>query len=195
MRDICHIFAVCIAKASLVSGGSHGPAKRRSDQAAVSSGVKQRSCLRLRYSGSGLVTWRAGLCVRCRYDLRATPDCCPEFGKPVAKAWSWLQNHVPQDAVLNKWGFKIASGLRITPVTAHDPDVMSAINLCNARCAEAPYAALALVFGSMPVQWLRRRLRKLKAFDRRTCAPGYDLRATPDRCPEYGMPVPRKATA
>ena len=51
-----------------------------------------------------------------------------------------------------------------------------------------PHWSVALVFGVPPARWLRaarkRRRRRLNAGRCRRC--GYDLRATPDRCPECG---------
>jgi hypothetical protein len=52
-----------------------------------------------------------------------------------------------------------------------------------------PYWALAVVSMIQPARWLvsRRRSRRWQAQDRcRVC--GYDLRATPERCPECGTP-------
>jgi len=38
---------------------------------------------------------RAGLCVRCGYDLRATPQCCPECGTAVPALASSISTHPP----------------------------------------------------------------------------------------------------
>lgn len=60
-------------------------------------------------------------------------------------------------------------------------------------------AASAIMFGLLPGFWVKRFIK-----DRHeracgltgTCATcGYDLRASKDRCPECGMPIPLKATA
>lgn len=51
---------------------------------------------------------------------------------------------------------------------------------------------LLVLTGFLPVMWLRRRARERRRFQRRLCATcGYDLRGSPDRCPECGsIPVP-----
>jgi hypothetical protein len=61
----------------------------------------------------------------------------------------------------------------------------------------APWWAIAVVAAVLPTLWLKRRRdqRRLSLAGRcRNC--GYDLRATPDRCPECGMNVePQMNTA
>jgi hypothetical protein len=52
-----------------------------------------------------------------------------------------------------------------------------------------PYWFLFLLTAALPVaRWMLIRMRRLKV----GCCPvcGYDLRATPDRCPECGVPSP-----
>ena len=58
---------------------------------------------------------------------------------------------------------------------------------------ECPYpVALALTL-VLPAIWIRQFLKHRKASRSGRCSEcGYDLRATPDRCPECGTPVARK---
>lgn len=57
--------------------------------------------------------------------------------------------------------------------------------------AVVPYWAVSLILATLPLLWVTARLRTLLSARRRysglcpVC--GYDLRATPDRCPECGM--------
>ena len=55
-----------------------------------------------------------------------------------------------------------------------------------------PFWFLTMVLGAMPAQRLRRYFRQAKFPHGRCPGCGYDLRATPDRCPECGN-VPKKS--
>jgi hypothetical protein len=63
---------------------------------------------------------------------------------------------------------------------------------------QIPQWLLVLITGLMPVMWLRIRLKRRTESQRRSsnlcrsCA--YDLRASPERCPECGTVTPAKAT-
>src|SRR5204862_6682225 len=50
----------------------------------------------------------------------------------------------------------------------------------------APHWSFALLFGTLPAVWAVLRLRRRRFAAGRCSACGYDLRATPNRCPECG---------
>ena len=59
---------------------------------------------------------------------------------------------------------------------------------CRFTYVGVPMWAIVIVTAATPALWLRRRLRAIRPAGR--CAHcGYDLRATPDRCPECGSPA------
>ena len=66
----------------------------------------------------------------------------------------------------------------------------------NGRVVAAPLWSVALATGILPLFWLidARRRRRLRRLPDGVCANcGYDLRASGDRCPECGTPVPAPA--
>jgi hypothetical protein len=58
------------------------------------------------------------------------------------------------------------------------------------RFAAVPLWFLAVIFGASPTVWITRRRRQYPAGHCETC--GYDLRETPQRCPECGAISPAK---
>ena len=56
----------------------------------------------------------------------------------------------------------------------------------------APHWALALATIILPALWLIRLGRRWRIADQHCTSCGYDLRATPDRCPECGTVPKRK---
>jgi hypothetical protein len=87
----------------------------------------------------------------------------------------------------NLWfdfGLRRGGNNRVGPEVIHSDYV-------NVR---VPYWAMALVTGVPPGIWLVRDRRSRKRGRARLCpACGYDLRASPDRCPECGREVKREA--
>jgi hypothetical protein len=74
-------------------------------------------------------------------------------------------------------GFRFESDLRTNPQNTW-------VIIC------VPLWFLALVFASTPAMYLSRSLRRNREAGRECCRVcGYDLRATPERCPECGTPV------
>jgi hypothetical protein len=56
-----------------------------------------------------------------------------------------------------------------------------------ARCLALPWWFIGVVSAATPIIWLVRKVSSLRAMSPGACrACGYDLRATPDRCPECG---------
>jgi len=54
------------------------------------------------------------------------------------------------------------------------------------RGVEVSYGALVLILSLLPVSWVVRRIGNRKRLPNACAHCGYDLRATPDRCPECG---------
>jgi hypothetical protein len=92
----------------------------------------------------------------------------PEFGIPPEVGWWW-----------RGFGWTTLS---------------SGGGLAMHRFAYAPYWALVALFLALPLAWLAGVVRRRRRSRNRMCpACGYDLRATPDRCPECGA-VPQART-
>jgi hypothetical protein len=84
--------------------------------------------------------------------------------------WEWA----PDDAAGTVWGgfgFEFDSG-------GDSSNSIASLSL------EVPFWLPVVLFGLAPAVWLFRRLRRRPAGLCPRC--GYDLRATPDRCPECG---------
>ena len=59
-----------------------------------------------------------------------------------------------------------------------------------------PHWAIVIVAGALPLYWGVRRLRsRARRRQGRCVSCGYDLRASTDRCPECGTPIPSKLPA
>ena len=67
--------------------------------------------------------------------------------------------------------------------------------MLGAKIVIVPFWLLIVVFGVPPMLWIIKRMRR-NSEDRYRCHTcGYDLRATPDRCPECGTPAALPASA
>lgn len=86
----------------------------------------------------------------------------------------------PGDGILRRWGFR------------HDADPTPTAFAYSGvagyyREWDAPFWSLCLFFAISPTAWLLAARRRKKAIREGLCTKcGYDLRATPERCPECG---------
>ena len=69
----------------------------------------------------------------------------------------------------------------------HGSGTINIANQWSHHFVVIPMAPLIAAFGLVPAAWLLSRVRERRRERKGTCpACGYDLRATPDRCPECG---------
>lgn len=122
-----------------------------------------------------------------------------------AGGWSWGRRQIPpssgplaaeyqqHNSGFRFLGFGIFGGTKFTWPAQH-PGVAVPANRTDPRwwrdryfVVSFPHWFAVLVFGILPVRWYRQlRREQLKANRGRCAVCGYDLRATPDRCPECG---------
>jgi hypothetical protein len=99
--------------------------------------------------------------------------------------WRWLGIHAGE----GKWGALLPTDQAVEANSYTDGDV-------SASWLTLPCWLLAMAAGVLPVRrgiiWWRARRRRLSG---RCVKCGYDLRATPERCPECGAVVPQPASA
>jgi predicted RNA-binding Zn-ribbon protein involved in translation (DUF1610 family) len=145
-----------------------------------------------------------GLCVSCGYDPRGNvTDVCPECGR------SERDNKTVHDLAMTRRALNLLTALYLalfvvlgtalecritdTPAPAYtlrtivgDTDAYDRPIGWKVNVAGLSFGILPGVRGALWVRSLRRR-RRMRAGLCATC--GYDLRATPDRCPECGTPA------
>ncbi|MGA2442841.1 MAG: hypothetical protein ABSH08_17950 [Tepidisphaeraceae bacterium] len=81
------------------------------------------------------------------------------------------------------------SGLRIGDFQRRGDSGFGFVNREQGYQAITPFWLLFLVLSWLPLLWCRRRKRQSEGVHCLAC--GYDLRATPDRCPECGTIPPK----
>lgn len=117
----------------------------------------------------------------------------PRYGSDCA--WPWERWYEDQDYRLRRAGFRVVWGLRLTPVPSPNPEYLGTVDGFQAAAVAVPYWFVCLAMFIMPALTglrNRRKPRWRRGGACRSC--GYDLRATPDRCPECGN-IPATNTA
>jgi hypothetical protein len=80
---------------------------------------------------------------------------------------------------------------RIGPVVGADRYATGNSNVHFFYAYDMAYWILAVTFAILPAFWLWRRVRNRSKLPGLCSVCGYDLRATPDRCPECGTVSPK----
>ena len=74
--------------------------------------------------------------------------------------------------------------------------ILIALNAHHGQVIQAPNWFLMLLFLPLPAAWARKYWLASRKEQEGCCAVcGYDLRASKDRCPECGTPIPAKNQA
>jgi predicted Zn-ribbon and HTH transcriptional regulator len=123
---------------------------------------------------------------------------------PIGAGWGWdaVPAHVgyaeqyDQSRSWDPFGYQTESTSNNTGWT--EPDGQSRFGVTTARVIGVKQWSLAAITGAVAglhlAAYLRSRWRDRSVVAGRCSACGYDCRATPDRCPECGTPVAKRAT-
>jgi hypothetical protein len=102
--------------------------------------------------------------------------------------WPWDRWYSDSDYYVNRRGFAFVNGDRMTPVPPPaQSDLVGTLDAFPATAFALPYWLLLVLASLSPVIKFRQVQRYRCQKNRNQCQScGYDLRATPDRCPECG---------
>jgi hypothetical protein len=122
---------------------------------------------------------------------RADVEAVAGFWSSVLRAYPagvhWAEWGREQDVHYFEWGLMLAGSNGSYPFYRFDTRRGGRLLLERNRGFSLPYWMIAVILGATPASWLwgfRRVRRRIRAGLCPTC--GYDLRATPERCPECG---------
>jgi hypothetical protein len=102
----------------------------------------------------------------------------------------WVEQNIERDGGTVHVGFGFSRYQRQFPL---GPREGNAVSNQTAELVMLPDWFVALIFAILPAIWLYRWRRSRRRFAARLCQTcGYDLRATPDRCPECGTTAAKK---
>jgi len=110
-------------------------------------------------------------------------------------AWQWEKWYSNDDYIFRRWGFRVVRGDRLTPVPSPDPEIFGTCDFFPAAAVALPYWFVVPLAAVLPAIAVRRHLRSRHSPQAGHCQLcGYDLRATPWRCPECGtIPIGAKS--
>jgi hypothetical protein len=97
----------------------------------------------------------------------------------------WCTEYPLDEIGWERWGFAVAKGRQLSLGIGDDP--ATDVQYIAMTAVVVPYWFIVTVFLVAPAIWIFARARRRRALRQGRCPTcGYDLRATPDRCPECG---------